>query len=271
MIPGSGALGRFQDDFARALLGADEAAPPAVATLTAQPAFAVYRNTVIKACVDALQANYPAVNRLVGDEWMRAAAAVYARKCPPSLPMLLEYGADFADFIDAFEPAAGLPYLAGVARLDRLWTEAHVSAAENALKLRDIAQFAEGNFFRMRLQPLASARWNWCATAPAYTIWSQNRACGQQSGECEIEWRPEGALLTRPGDAVKWQALGNAGCAFLDTCAAGGTVADASMAALDADRETELPGLVATLLKAGAFSSLRSTGPQQHSITGKAA
>ena len=29
-------------------------------------AFAVYRNTVLKGCIDALQANYPTVGQLVG-------------------------------------------------------------------------------------------------------------------------------------------------------------------------------------------------------------
>ena len=37
-------------------------------SLYGQPAFAVYRNTVMKACIDALQANYPAVTRLVSEE-----------------------------------------------------------------------------------------------------------------------------------------------------------------------------------------------------------
>lgn len=250
-----GALGRFQDDFARALLAVNEPAPPAVAALVGQPAFAVYRNTVLKACIDALQANYPAVNRLVGDEWLRAAAAVYARKALPSLPMLLDYGVDFADFLARFEPAAELPYLPGVARLDRCWTEAHIAATEDPLDAADIAQFADGNFYRLRLQPHAAARWAWCAEAPAYTIWSRNRS--QEHDEAEIDWRAEGALLTRPLDAVTWCALDRAGCVFLDICANGGTVAEATQAALDIDRQTDLSNLIATLLDAGAFSRIR--------------
>lgn len=250
-----GALGRFQDDVAHALLAVDVTTAPAVAALVGQPAFAVYRNTVVKACIDALQANYPAVNRLVGDEWMRAAAAVYARKALPGLPMLLEYGADFAEFLARLEPAAELPYLPGVARLDRFWTEAHIAATENPLNAAAIAQLAEGNFYRMRLQPHAAARWAWCAEAPAYTIWSRNRSDAQD--DTEIDWHAEGALLTRPRDAVTWRALDQAGCVFLDTCANGGTVAEATQAALDLDRKADLSKLIVTLLDAGAFSRIR--------------
>ena len=62
-------LGRFQDAFVDALQGVEPAAldeaDRLIATLTAQPGFAVYRNTVMKGCVDALRANFPTVERLV--------------------------------------------------------------------------------------------------------------------------------------------------------------------------------------------------------------
>lgn len=259
----TGTLGRFQDEFARALLVIDEAAPPSMAKLVGQPAFAVYRNTVIKACVDALQANYPAVNRLVGDEWMRAAAAIYARKTLPRMPMLLDYGADFADFLAHFEPAAELPYLTGVARLDRCWTEAHTAATESPLDDAAIKKLAEGNYFRLHLQPHAATRWVWCADAPAFTIWSRNR--GDEPNADDLEWRAEGALLTRPGDAVVWHKLDRASCVFLDSCAAGATVAGAAQAALDADHDADLSRLIAILFDAGAFSHIRSDDQQNHS------
>lgn len=251
-----GALGRFQDDFARALLATDGTPPPTMTMLAGQPAFAVYRNTVTKACIDALQANFPAVNRLVGDEWMRAAAAVYARKFPPVLPMLLDYGADFADFLACFEPAAGLHYLPAIARLDRCWTESHVAADEEPLDAAGISRFAAADACLLRLKPHAAARWIWCEDAPARTIWARNRDAAQDKSE--IDWRAEGALLTRPRDTVIWCAIDRAGCAFLDCCAAGGTMAEAVQTALDADGEADLPHLTIALLEAGAFSSIET-------------
>ncbi len=135
----AGPLQRFQDEFARALLVEDCAAAgiaPEIARLAAQPAFAVYRNTVMKGCIDALQANYPSIARLVGEEWFRAAAALYARSNLPRHPTLADYGADFVGFLAAFAPAADLPYLPGVARLDRFWTEAHTAHDEPPLDRR---------------------------------------------------------------------------------------------------------------------------------------
>ena len=76
-------LSRFQDGVVQALLAPHDAAPDHLRALTDQPGFAVYRNTVLKGCIDALQANFPAVVRLVGEEWFRAVAALHARAQPP--------------------------------------------------------------------------------------------------------------------------------------------------------------------------------------------
>jgi hypothetical protein len=261
--PVSGALSRFQDTLARALLAPGAPAAPEIAALAAQPAFRVYRNTVMKGCIDALQANYPAVARLVGEEWFRAAAAVYAREVPPAAPMLIDYGTDFAAFLARFGPAAGLPYLPGVARLDRLWSEVHVAADDAVLDAAAVSGLAPESLARAVLHPHAAARWAWFDDAPIYTIWSRNRTAG--APEAEIAWQGEGALLTRPWQTVEWTPLGAGGCAFLAVCAARGTLADAAGAALDAQEDTDLAGLMATLLSAGAFG--RMSGVARPAIT----
>jgi hypothetical protein len=246
-----GALAHFQDNFVRALLQADDAVTPEVTAVVAQPAFAVYRNTTIKGCIDALQANYPTVAKLVGEEWFRGAVTVYVRRALPADPTLLRYGAEFANFLSGFEPAAGLPFLAGVACLDRLWTEAHTARDEEILDPSTIADLAPETLARTVLIPHAAARWMWFADTPVYTIWSRNRI--DDASDADIDWKGEGALLIRPRDVVKWMVLDAGSCAFLDICAAGGTLAIAAKAALEAHSDTDLSQLISTLLGAGAF------------------
>jgi hypothetical protein len=253
-MPTGGALARFQDAFAQALRAPDIRAPEEIAALVAQPAFAVYRNTVIKGCVDALQANYPAVARLVGEEWFRAAAGVYAHASLPGGPALLEYGADFPDFLARFEPAAALPYLPGVARLDRYWTEAHIARDEPVLDAAAFGQFTPEALAGTLARPHAAARWAWFDAAPVYTIWSRNRDPEDFDGD--IPWGAEGALLTRPRDAVVWRPLDAAGCAFLDACAAGRTLATAALAALEARASIDLAQLLAGLIESGAINRI---------------
>jgi hypothetical protein len=252
------ALTRFQDGFAQALIAPEPAAAPGltpeIAALARQPGFAVYRNTVVKGCIDALQANYPSVARLVGEEWFRAAAAIFARERLPAHASLLYYGEGFAEFLASFEPAAELPYLSGVARLDRFWTESHTAPDESALAPAALAGLAPEALATAVLQPHAAARWTWFAGQPVYSIWQRNREVSDE--EREIEWHGEGALLARPRSVVQWARLDAAGCAFLDACAAGQPLADAADAALDRQEDADLAQLMKTLLEVGAFGRL---------------
>lgn len=249
-----GALARFQDAFARALIAPGSEPDAEVAALVSQPAFSVYRNTVMKGCIDALQANYPAVARLVGDEWFRAAASIHVRETLPTDPPLMRYGAAFADFLSGFAPAAQLPYLPGVARLDRYWVEAHAATDDNVLDPAAVASLAPAILAATVLHPHAAARWAWFADAPIYSIWSRNRI--DSASDEAPGWRAEGALLVRPRDVVQWIAIDAAGCAFLDACAAGQRLAVAADAALAAQSDADLAQLMSTMLAVGAFSGM---------------
>ncbi|MEJ8848148.1 DNA-binding domain-containing protein [Variovorax rhizosphaerae] len=245
-------LGTFQAGLAAALLDLD-----AKVELASQPAFAVYRNTVMKGCVDALEANYPSVARLVGSDWFRAAAAVHVAARPPQDGRMLTYGAAFADFLAGFEPAGDLPYLAGVARLDRSWTQAHTAADADAIDGAWLAGLSPEALGNVRVAPHPAARWHWFPDAPIYTIWQRNRSASDSTDE--IEWQGEGALLTRPRDAVIWREASLADCAFLDACARGMSLADAAVAAVTAQADADIADLLAGLLRAGALVVAPST------------
>ncbi len=246
----------FQDGFAQALRDIDAPVDETVAGLVSQPAFAVYRNTVLKGCVDALAANYPAVQRLVGEEWFRAAAAVYARAHLPRQPTLLNYGAGFARFLAGFDPAAELPYLAGVAQLDRFWTEAHFARDETALDAACVARLDQRLLAQAVLRPHASARWAWFAAMPIRTIWQRNRDSEVDPAAGDIDWQGEGVLVVRPNGAVDAVAVDEACCAFLDACAVGRPLTEAIQAATEVEGSVDLTQMTATLLSSGAFAQL---------------
>ncbi len=245
-------LAAFQNTFAAALLAPEPAS--VWGTLARQPGFAVYRNTVMKSCIDALQANFPAVTRITGEEWFRAAAAVYVRNAPPIDPVLANYGASLPEFLARFEPARELLYLPGVARLDRCWTELHIARDDVTLAPATLAQLTPKALAATVLYPHSAARWAWFDDMPVYSIWAHNRTDDPLADEWTPGWQAEGALLTRPADTVQWCTLDAASYAFINTCAHGATVAQAAAAALAAEPATDLRQLMATLLSAGVFS-----------------
>jgi Putative DNA-binding domain len=225
--------------------------------LCQQPGFAVYRNTVRKGLIDALQANYPAVNRLVGEEWFRAAATQFLVEHPATDARLMHYGIAFADFLDTFPPAAELPYLAAVARLDRLWVLAHSSADDCALPAAALAEMNPETLGAVSLRLRASLRFAWSATQPIFSLWSANRAhpeCGIDLSQ--IAWHGEGIIMLRARQSVTYTGCSAASVAFLEACGRGETLAEAAACALSIQPDCDLQALIAGLFQIEAFSAL---------------
>lgn len=239
-------LAAFQAGFVDALFG--RASPLACAE---QPAFAVYRNTVMKGCVDALEANHPAVARLVGTERFRAAAVVHVAAEPPCTGSLLHYGEGFAAFLARFGPASEFPCLGDVALLDRFWIEAHTARDAISADGAWLASMTPEALGQLRVDPHPSARWRWFADAPVYSIWRQLRE-GRELPDDTV-WQGEGALLLRPLDAVAWHPVSQADCAFLDACAGGLSLLEAAACAQAVQADVDIADLFARLLHAGAL------------------
>lgn len=248
------ALAQFQDGFARALYGDGDAGG-----LAAQPGFRVYRNTVLRACIEALQANYPSVQRLVGEAWFEEVARTYVQRCPPQDVRLLHYGGDFDAFLAALPEAAQLPYLPGVAQLDRSWREAHVAADAAVLDPRAVAALPLETLAQLRVGVHPSVRWHWFEALPVYSIW-----CAQRDAVPlpELAWSGEGVVLVRRAGEVHRHALGLGGCVLLEACRGGATLQAAAEQAQQAEPTLALAATFATLLGAGAFSSLDLSSAQ---------
>lgn len=244
-------LAEFQDAFVDALY---QRPHPGLEALSAQPAFAVYRNTVIKGCVDALCDNFPAVQRLVGEAWMRAAAAHFAEQHPPQDARLVHYGAGFADFLDSLPATRELPYLSPVARLEWLWLEAFTAPLEPALTLAGLAGHDPAGLDALCLRPRAGARWCWFDEQPIHTLWHCSRE-GLPLPE-PLPWHGEGALLVASPEGVHSQVLGPGGCTFLNACAAGLPLGEAAAQALAREPALDFTELLGRLMALGTFSPL---------------
>lgn len=246
-------LAAWQDAFAAGLRGAEH-------PLAAHPAFAVYRNTVWKGWIDAVEANYPAVVSTTGSDWTRAAAASFAEVSAPTSPMMSLYGEGFADFLAEFPPAGSLPFLPDIARLDRSWTEAHLAVDAPALGLGALARLEAGAMERTRCRLHPSARFAWFEmTIP--TLWLANRT-DFEGGELLLADRPEGLMLARPGESVEALILDAAAFAFLDASRNGASLLDGAIAALAVDSKAELGSLLGRLIGFGAFTDFIPIDPE---------
>src|SRR5258708_3906255 len=133
----------FADRFAPALTDPTYSTPMGVIGPHGKGAVArynVYRNNVTVSLIEALADIYPAVQRITGAEFFRAMARFHVRAAPPTSPLLFEYGRDFPAFIESYEYAQHMPWLADVARIERAWLDAYHAADAPPLRPATLVQ-----------------------------------------------------------------------------------------------------------------------------------
>jgi hypothetical protein len=187
----------------------------------------IYRNHAFATLGASLQGTFPVICRLVDERFFAYAAHEYLRKHPPHSRCLVEYGADFADFLADFEPCKALPYLADVARFE--WALNIAASVREAAPLppQVLAEVPtnEAAYVALRLQPsLSYVTSSW----PIDTIWQAN----QENEVPLIDLASGGARLEvrRVGDSVGWLRLDPSTFAFR-TALTDGLVLAAAMAA----------------------------------------
>lgn len=204
-------LADFQRDFAAALVAPDAESAPDGFEGETRRRFRVYRNNYFHGLSRELRAAYPVVHRLVGDAFFAAMAYRFLAGRPPRARSFALFGDGFADFVADFPPAASLPYLADVTRLERARLEA-LHAADAApidpARLCALGDAAAGTRFR----PHPAARLV-ASEHPIVSLWEANRP-DVPDGPREIAGRAEAALVTRPADAVLVRRLDPAQAAF---------------------------------------------------------
>lgn len=216
-----------------------------------EPGFAVYANTGLQAGIAALEANFPSVERWLGEPWFRPLAAHFARLHPPTDARLILYGETFAEFLRECEPDSDWPYLQHLAQLDRLWMQAHVAADAVPLDFARWAAQDPDSLGAARLHLAPATHWHGDSTLPVWDLWFTAHAA--DIGRSTVPWRGQAVLITRPGDEVLCCEVDAASCAFLQACAQGLPLTDAAEAALRVAPEADLQALLSTLFAQGAF------------------
>ncbi len=249
-------LADLQADFAAALADPALPAPRGLkrqVTLAQSRRFDVYRNNVMVSLIEALEQGFPAVRRLVGSDFFKAAAKAFIRHSPPTSPVLLLYGEGFGDFLDGFEPAAGVPYIGDVARLEWARLAAYHAADAEPLSIARLAELPPETLpaLRFTLHPslrLLRSRW------PAASLWAvtsgadPERAVDMKTGEA--------AAVLRPMLSVEVRVLPPGGYAFLAALAVGACLGEAAERALAAHADFDLAGHLQGLFALGAVTAI---------------
>jgi len=157
-------------------------------------------------------------------------ARLFAAAHPPATPVLFEYGKHLPAFIEGFAPAAGLPYLADVARLEFARVQAFHAAEMPAIEPQQLAAHLA------RPQALPGARLGLHPSVHVITsrfaiasLWAAHQ--GLRSFDSVDPNQGEAALVLRRADDAAVIACSHAAAAFMRALAAEDTLAEAVEAA----------------------------------------
>jgi Putative DNA-binding domain len=213
----------------------------------------VYRNNVTVSLIEALAATFPATQRITGIEFFRAMARFHVRATPPNSPLSFEYGRDFPDFIENYEYAQQMPWLADIARIERAWLDAYHAADIQPLAGQDLAAIPPEALAGDTFVPHPATRIVRSAF-PALSIFAMNRGDGPIGPIENIA--PEDALITRPGDEVVVRLLPLGGAIFLTQLISGEPLGAAASAAFETEPSFDLSGNIAGMIDAGVFAAI---------------
>jgi len=185
-------------------------------------------------------------------------AKLYVEETPPASPVLLLYGEAFADFVAAFPPAAALPYLADVARLEWAWHRAYHAKDAAPLSLSDLAEVgetAEGAV--LTLHPSLQAV---CSDYPVVSIWQLALRDGENE-PARLPAEGEDALVVRPNLEVEVRRLPSGGAHFVKALAEGATLLEAASRASGEAPAFDLEANLAGLMTSGVIVAVAARKP----------
>lgn len=208
---------KLQSEFALWMMGVQESALAETVAgngLEPEARLKIYRNIVFNNLTAALRTAYPAVLKLVGEEFFDGAVARYVRAYPSVSGNLQDFGARFAECLNSMPETAAFPYLADVARLEWARQRAYLAADAAPLEPSALAEVAGDKQGNLRLTLHHSVRMLE-SNYPVLDIWG---FCQQDTDE-RLGLRDTGqqVLIWRMDTQIAMQALTTAQYAFTDS------------------------------------------------------
>lgn len=228
-------------------------------TLLPADRLSIYRNTSRSALTNALRLAYPAVHRLVGDDFFAAAADAFITSEPPHTAWLDLYGRGFPEFLRTFKPASRLTYLPDVARLERAVVRAIHAPDVESLVPAQLAGTAPHDHARVCFMPHPSVSLV-SSSHPVDAIWRAVLAHDDEAlSAIDLDADAVWLLIERRADAVEVIRCERERWRFAKALFAGEPLGTALDAAGDADS----PAWLATHLAGGRFAGFTLADEEQ--------
>ncbi|MEM7361356.1 MAG: DNA-binding domain-containing protein, partial [Pseudomonadota bacterium] len=215
--------------------------------------FNIYRNNRVVSLIDSLRSIYPALHKLLGEDFFKASARAFIESQPPTQPVMAEYGRHFGAFVATLPGVEKYPFLSDVAQLDWSYLQAFHSEDAPVLDITALSTLPPESVMQVQIccHPalhIVESPW------PAGTIWNNSLHQSQPSSHTPDMQRGEAVVITRPELQVQVNIVDSAEAVFLRKLQSGETLAAAAEKALEFDTTFDAGAALIGLIGLGAFS-----------------
>ncbi len=191
----------------------------------------IYRNNITAVLTGALQAIYPTIQKLVGEDFFRYTANCYLHAHSSTSGNLHNFGNYFSDFLATFPAASSLPYLPDVARLEWGYHEVFHAADAPTLNLTALSLVSAENYDRIKFTLHPASRL-FSSNFPILKIWQLCANENEQDGNVDLGGGGIHLLIVRRDLEIVFEELAVAEYALLLTLSNKHPLVDACDAAL---------------------------------------
>lgn len=244
-------LTRIQDDFQAFILSGAEGVETHVVGTARVPIatrLAIYGDGYALRLIEALQSNYPALAKLLGEEDFAALGRAYVRRHDSSFTSIRYYGAALAEFLASDAEYAEIPVLAELARWEWAMTLAFDAADADTIAADALAAVGPTDWPALRFEWHPSVQrldlfWN------APQIWKSLAADDVIDRPVpEVKAAASPWLLWRQDLQTWFRSMDVAEASALDTALGGGCFADICAVLATHFSEQEIPAKAAGYL-----------------------
>lgn len=211
-------LPEIQKNFFAGLFGDDKQIVDALLpsrTLSAQARFDIYRGSVFGLFTRVLTEIYPVCRRLLGGRFFDGMADHYIAKYPSVSANVIDYGRQFPEFLEGFEPVSDLPYLADTARLEWAWHRVFNARSCTPADTSELLALSEEQLYEtVFMLPPASRLLH--SKYPVDIIWQQNQPEVEQPADMRLEIQDHYLLVWRLGYEIRIDRISREHWSLLD-------------------------------------------------------
>lgn len=192
--------------------------------------FDIYQNNTLLGLTDILANAFPVLKKIVGDAFFKTIARHYVTSYAQPSGNRHSFGGQLAEFLQAFQPAAALPYLPDIAALEWAYFQAALADDAGTLDFNMLTSAMESDpAFVLGLHPSVHVV---AQTFNALEIWKEHQK--EDIGVLELKSEPHKFVIWRGfDDTVLMRSLSDALAALLEGSRDGIAFSEAMVAAAE--------------------------------------